>query len=432
MANSDELDVIVVGAGLAGLACAYQTAGAGLQTIVLERGDAPGSKSLSGGRMYVQPIHEMGDFLEDIPYERPVVSESITLTDPGAGVSLRYDNGFVQEKPNSVTVLLSPLVKRLAEKVTAKGALLLNQQKADGLLRENGRVVGVKVGKEELRARQVVAADGVLSFLALEAGLRAERPADIYGLGIKEIIELDSARIEDRFNLPSGQGAARLFMGTITQGLPGGGFIYTNKNSLSLGIVINLQALADSRFESETWEILELFKNRPDIAPLLSGGKTVEYGAHLIPEGGFANMPAPGIPGLLLAGDAAGFVLNTGFTLRGMDLAIASGILAGRSIAASHKQNFSPEACLAHYERALRESFVIRQMKAFKRAPDVLALKRLYDRYPQRMVDLLREMFQVDAAGRSISPWSAARTLIFKILGWRGVRDLWRLARMGS
>ncbi len=432
MAYNDELDVIVVGAGLAGLACAYETAGAGLQTAVLERGDAPGSKSLSGGRMYVQPLREMSDFLDDIPFERPVVSESITLTAPEAGVSLRYDNGVLPAQPNSVTILLSPLLKHLAEKVAAKGALLLNQQKADELVCENGRVVGVKVGGEELRARQIVAADGVLSFLALEAGLRAERPTKLYGLGIKEIIELDSARIEDRFNLPGGQGAARLYMGTITHGLPGGGFIYTNKNSLSLGVVINLQALAGSRFEIETWEILELFKNRPDIAPLLSGGKTVEYGAHLIPEGGFANMPAPGIPGLLLAGDAAGFVLNSGFTLRGMDLAIASGLLAGRSIAVSHKQNLSPETCLAHYERALRESFVIRQLKAFRKAPDVLALKRLYDRYPQRMAQLLQGMFQVDAAGGSTSPWSAARKLIFKVLGWRGVGDLWRLARMGS
>jgi electron transfer flavoprotein-quinone oxidoreductase len=433
MANGDELDVIVVGAGLAGLACAYEAASSGLQVAVLERGDVAGSKNLSGGRLYLQPVQEFcGGFLKDAPFERPVVSESIVLTDDISSVTFRVDTGGVSETPNSVTVLMSPLCRYLAERVSEKEALVLPQQKVDALVREDGNVVGVKIGTEELRAEVIVAADGVLSFLAKEVGLRSERPPNLYGMGIKEIIQLESAVIEERFNLPPGRGAARLYMGRITQGLPGGGFIYTNTESLSIGIVVHMKALQDWKSETEIWEVMEAFKTRPDVAPLIAGGKTVEYGAHLIPEGGFNHLPKPGIPGLLLAGDAAGFVLNTGNTLRGMDLALASGVLAGRSIVEANRADLSPEACLDHYWQALKKSFIMNRMKAYKKAPSLLALTRLYQRYPNRMVQLAQEMFQVNSQGHSLSIGSAIKKLLFKTLGWHGFKDMWRLIRMGS
>ncbi len=433
MSNSDELDVIVVGAGLAGLACAFEAASAGLQVAVMERGDIAGSKSLSGGRLYLEPVGELcGDFLKNAPFERPVISESIVLTDDTSSICLRLDHGETKETPNSVTVLLSPLCKHLAEKVSEKEAMVLPQQKVDELVFESGEVVGVKIGSEEMRSRTVVAADGVLSFLAEKADLRAKRPPRLYGVGIKEIIQLESSCIEDRFNLPSGQGASRLFIGRITQGLTGGGFIYTNSHSLSLGIVVHLEALSDWKSDTEIWRLLETFKTRPDVAPLLAGGKTIEYGAHLIPEGGFFNLPKPGIPGLLLVGDAAGFVLNTGNTLRGMDLALASGVLAGRSIVAAKKANLSRAACLTHYQQALKKSFIMKQMKAYKNAPDLLAKKRIYNHYPHRMIQLTQEMFLVNSEGQSISPGNAFKKLVFKILGWQGFKDMWQFFRMRS
>jgi electron transfer flavoprotein-quinone oxidoreductase len=433
MANGDELDVIIVGAGLAGLACAYETASAGLQVAVLERGDAAGSKSLSGGRLYLQPVQGLcGDLLKNAPFERQVVSESIVLTDDSSSVTFRMDKGEDPTNPNSVTVLMSRLNRHLAEKVTEKGAMVLPQQKVDELVRENGKVVGVKIGPEELRAGVVVAADGALSFLAQEVGLRSGHSTDSYGVGIKEIIQLESSKIEDRFNLPPGQGAARLYMGRITHGLPGGGFIYTNTDTLSIGIVVHMKALRDWKSETESWELLEVFKARPDVAPLLAGGNTVEYGAHLVPEGGFKSLPKPGIPGLLLVGDAAGFVLNTGNTLRGMDLAIASGVLAGKSILEASKADFSPETCLNYYEQALKTCFIMSQMKAYKKAPDLLTLSRLYDRYPHRMVQLAHEMFQVNSQGQGMSFWNAFKKIAFKILGWKGIKDMWRIIRMGQ
>jgi len=433
MSTNDNLDVIIVGAGLAGLACAYETASAGLQVAVLEKGEVAGSKSLSGGRLYLEPVSELcREFLHDALFERPVISESITITDNNSSMSFRLDDNELQNRPNSVTVLLGRLNQRLAEKAANKGAMVLPQQKVDNLLFEKETVVGVKIGSEELRARVVVAADGVLSFLAEEAGLRPQRPANSYGLGIKEIIELKNSCIEDRFNLPPGKGASRLFFGMITHGLPGGGFIYTNSDSLSVGIVVNLGALSNWKSETEVWELLEAFKSRPDIAPLLAGGKTVEYGAHLIPEGGFNALPKPGLPGLLLVGDAAGFVLNTGYLLRGMDMALISGVLAAQSIIKTHQKNGDPAFCLTNYEQSLKESFIYKQIELYKKAPDLLTLDRMYKRYPQNIIQLTRELFHVDASGKNTSLWNACKKFMFKILGLKGLRDLWRFMRMDS
>jgi electron transfer flavoprotein-quinone oxidoreductase len=425
MGDEEILDVIVVGAGPAGLACAGEAAGAGLQVIVLERGDVAGGKNLSGGRLYLEPVKDLcADLLKDAPFERPVVSETVCLCDERSSLSFRLD----QPTGNSVTVLRARLDKHLANRATAKGAMVLPQQRADELVMPAGRVTGVKVGPEVLKARVVVAADGVLSFLAQQAGLRPARETHTYAVGFKEIIQLDAAVIEDRFNLPKGQGAARLYMGAVTGGLPGGGFIYTNRDSLSVGLVVQLGAVRKWRSESHLFDLLEEFKQRSDIAPLLAGGQTAEYGAHLIPEGGFGALPSPGIPGLLLAGDAAGFVLNTGPVLRGMDLALTSGVLAGRSIVAGLKAR-QPETCLQIYRQALKQSFIMKQMRAHKKAPIVLSSDRLYRRLPEQMVNWATDFFRVGPKGSHPRMRQAFKGLR-RSLGFRGLQDLWRLMRM--
>jgi electron transfer flavoprotein-quinone oxidoreductase len=432
MSSEEQLDVIVVGAGVGGLACAYEAARAGLQVAVLEIGDTAGAKSLTGGRLHLEPLRQLcGSLLHDAPFERPVVSESVVFAGGGSSATLRVDNSEDTGLPQSVTVLPGRLCPHLAQRATEKGALVLYQQWAERLVREDGQVVGVKVGPEHLRAQYVVAADGALSFLAEEAGLRPARPPDTYAVGIKEIIELDGSAIEERFNLQPGQGASRLFVGEMTRGLPGGGFIYTNAGSISLGMVVHLQALQGWESEQVLWELLESFKERTEVASLISGGRTVEYGAHLVPEGGFDHLPpSPGIPGLLLVGDAAGFVLNTGTTLRGLDLAIASGTLAARSIVEAKTSGLSATACLDHYKHALNQSFIMKQMKTHRKAPGVLALGRLYDRYPGRLAELAWELFHVDKSGESMSVRRVLTRLTRNVLGWSGCKDLWRMLRM--
>jgi electron transfer flavoprotein-quinone oxidoreductase len=278
------------------------------------------------------------------------------------------------------------------------------------------------VGPEVLKAREVVAADGILSFMAQQAGLRPDRNPHTYAVGFKEIVQLEAPVIEERFNLPAGQGAARLYLGAVTGGLPGGGFIYTNRDSLSVGLVAQISAVREWQSESHLFELLEEFKQRPDVAPLVAGGKTVEYGAHLIPEGGLRALPAPGMPGLLLAGDAAGFVLNTGPVLRGMDLALASGVLAGRAVVAGGD-------CLQNYRRALQHSFIMKQMRAHKKAPRALSREGLYRRLPGQLISWAAEFFRVNPEGSHPRMKHAFKGLR-RSLGFRGLRDLWRLMRM--
>lgn len=429
MSDSGELDVLVVGAGLAGLSCAWQTASAGLTTAVLERGDVAGGKNLTGGRLYLGPVRELcGELLEGAPFERRVVSEALVLTDDEASVTIRLDAPD-DDATASVTVLRARLDQHLADRLAEKDSFVLSEQRADELLREeDGSVVGVRVGPEELRAKLVVAADGGLSFLAEQAGLRRERSARNYAVGIKELVQLDTATVEQRFNVAPGQGAARLYLGRVTRGLAGGGFLYTNAESLSLGLVVHVAKLQQWPGDDKLWELLEVFKQRPDIAPLVEGGKTVEYGAHIIPEGGLHALPFTfGVPGLLLVGDAAGLVLNTGITVRGMDLALASGAIAGRCIARSFDEGFDAATCLARYELALDESFAMEQLRAHKRAPGLLDLDRLYDRYPRGAVQVAEQLFGVGAKGGSVSIGGAMKKLRKDVLGFRGLLDLWKL-----
>jgi electron transfer flavoprotein-quinone oxidoreductase len=419
MGDEEILDLIVVGAGPAGLACAAEAAGAGQQVIVLERGDLAGEKNLSGGRLYLGPVKELcADLLKDAPFERPVASETVCLCDQRSSLSFRLD----QPEGDSVTVLRARLDRHLAEKAAAKGAMVLPQQRAEELIIENGRVTGVKVGPEVLKARWVVAADGALSFVARQAGLRPQRDPHNYAVGFKEIIKLEANAIEERFNLQKEQGAARLYLGAVTGGLPGGGFIYTNRDSLSVGLVAQISALREWQSESHLFDLLEEFKQRPDVAPLLAGGKTVEYGAHTIPEGGLRALPPPGMPGLLLAGDAAGFVINTGPVLRGMDLALASGVLAARSIVAGGD-------CLQNYRQALARSFIMKQLRAHKRAPKALAKEGLYRRLPGQLVGWAEDFFRVRPDGSHLRMKRAFKNLR-RSLGFRGLKDLWRLMRM--
>ena len=430
MGDGDALDLIVVGAGPAGLACAWEAASAGLQVAVLERGDVAGAKNLSGGRLYLEPLRGLcGPLLEGAPLERSVVSESIALAGDTDGASFRLD-GPGGGAPTSATVLRARLDAFLADRVSEKGAMVLPQQRVDALVREGGRVVGAKVGGEDLRAALVVVADGALSFLAEEAGLRRGRPLAQYAVGVKELIALDAAAIEQRFNVGPGEGASRLYVGAVTAGVPGGGFLYTNAESVSLGLVFQLPAVRGWTGDAHLWELLERFKARPDVAPLLAGGRTIEYGAHLVPEPDLGALPCPGASGLLLAGDAAGFVINTGTTVRGMDLAIASGVLAGRTAVATLQSKLEPAASLAHYRAALDASFVMRELRAHRKAHGVLATPHLYSHYPQAIAALAREFFGVGADGASMTVKAASKRLRKDVLGWRGLRDLLRFGKM--
>lgn len=394
----DKVDVIIVGGGLAGLSCAYELADSGMTVLVLERGDFSGSKNVTGGRIYLRPILPyLPDIWKEAPLERHVTKEVFTAMGKTNSTTFEfYSDRFNQEPYPSYTILRAKFDRWFADLVTEKGVFVIPQKTVDDLIIGNGKVIGVKSGDEEIGADCVVAADGIFSFLAEKAGLRKPYQPQHFALGFKEVIQLDSKIIEDRFRLGEGEGAAQLFIGSLTQGMMGGGFLYTNRDSLSLGLVIGLQFLNRREPREEVYKLLDRFKERPEIKNLIRGGSVVEYSAHLITEGGIHNMPKLYTDGMLVVGDAAGLGLNMLVTVRGMEYAMVSGVLAARTIKNAKERNDFSASSLAEYERLLNESFILKEMNTFKNTLSLLENERLFTKYPQVICDLFEKVMWVD------------------------------------
>jgi len=395
----EKFDVIVVGAGLAGLAAAYTLAGQGVECLVLERGDYPGAKNVTGGRIYVNPVRDLfPELWPDAPLERFIVHEGATLMARERSVTFDYSGDELRAAPHqSYSVLRARFDRWLAERVEEKGAMLLTKTLVTDVVKESGRVAGVVAGGDELHANVVVAADGVLSLLAEKAGLHPPESPQEYAVGVKEVIALPAEKIEDRFQLAGNEGSARLFVGAATAGLFGGGFLYTNRESISLGLVVGVAELMEKGGLQNLPALMEDFKRRPEIAPLIRDGATVEYAAHVIPEGGFRALHPLHGDGILVAGDAAGFALNLGFTVRGMEYALASGYYAAQSILKALETGDYGAEILAEYGRRLQESFVLKDFQNFQAAPAFVKNPKLFDYYPEFKGRLLRDVYAVPA-----------------------------------
>jgi electron transfer flavoprotein-quinone oxidoreductase len=394
----EKVDVIIVGGGLAGLSCAYELADSGLTVIVLERGDFSGSKNVTGGRIYVSPVRKyLPDLWKDAPLERHVTKEFLTLMGETHSTTLElYSDRLKQEPYPSYTILRAKFDRWFADVVSEKGVFVIPQKNVDDLIKEGEKIIGIRAGEEEIGADCVVAADGILSFLSEKAGLREPFKPKNFALGFKEVIQIDSKTIEDRFRLGEGEGAAQLFAGSLTKGMMGGGFLYTNQESLSLGVVLGIHSLNLKEPREEAYKLLDEFKERPEVKNLIRGGNTVEYSAHLITEGGIRNKPRLYGDGILVVGDAAGLGLNMLVTVRGMEYAMVSGVLAGRTIKKAKEKNDFSAASLAGYENLLNESFIIREMNAFRNSLSVLENERLFKKYPQAISNLFEKIMWVD------------------------------------
>ena len=426
----DKIDVAVVGGGLAGLSCAYKLAEAGLQVIVVERGDFPGSKNVTGGRFYVNPVRPFaGDMFDGAPFERKVVREQWSLLGGTNSINIDFTSQKFREEEHSYTVLRAHLDRWLSDKLVAKGVFVIPKHRVDDLLWENGAVAGIVSGAEKIPAHVVVAADGVLSFVAGKAGLKTKMTPGNYAVAMKEVIELPEEKINDRFNVESGEGCAHLYAGDVTKGVFGGGFLYTNKNTVSIGIVAGIKALRERSQASDAYLLLDDFKERYEIKRLLGGGNLVEYSAHIIPEGGYRGISKLYGDGIIVVGDAAGFALNLGVTVRGMEFAVASGVIAAqRIISAKAAGNFSSSS-LAGYEKDLAESFVLKDMKTNEAMPAFLeGQDDLYSFYPQKFPEFLEKIMWFDAGPKEKIGKTLRKEM--KTSGMTSLKRLWNLYSM--
>jgi electron transfer flavoprotein-quinone oxidoreductase len=429
---ADEVvDAVVVGGGLAGLSAAYRLADAGRQVLVLERGDAPGSKNVTGGRIYLSAVRRlMPGLFDSAPFERHVVKEMLTVIDGENATQLEHVQGRWRRPPfMSYTVLRARIDNWLSEQAMAKGAFVIPNRRVDDLIMEQGRVAGVRTGGEEIRARIVIAADGALSFMAEKAGLRQPLAPGHFAVAVKEIYALEARAIEERFGLNPGEGAANLFVGA-TKGKFGGGFLYTNAESLSLGIVVGIEALTKGPEQTGLPELIEAFESRPEIERYIRGAELKEYSAHVVSEAGVGRLSRLFTGGMLVTGDGAGFALNMGITVRGMEFAVASGAISAEvAEEALKKEDFSAEF-LSLYERRLRDSFVMKDMETFRRSGKILANPRLYKVYPAFVSSLLDALFTVDDKPKQGLFRSASKVMKEGLLNWQGFKDFLSFRRM--
>jgi len=432
-ADEEKVEVVVVGAGLAGLSAAYVLAQAGVDTVVVERGDYPGAKNVTGGRIYMHPLrHYLPDLWDDAPLERHVTRETLTMMAEGSSTAITLDNDRFREEPyHSYTILRSNFDRWFGDKVAEAGAFVLPKYRADDVLMEDGRVVGIVMGGEdEIRADIVVAADGVLSLVAERAGLRQVQQPKHFAVSAKEVIELPAKSIEERFNLGPGEGAAQLYFGALTKGMLGGGFIYTNKDSISLGLVVGIEALMEREPKIEVHEILEDFKARPEIRNLVADGEIVEYSAHAIPEGGINAMPKLYSDGMVVIGEAAGLGLNMLLTVRGMEFAVASGVLAAEAIIKAREKGDYSAGSLAYYEELLKDSFVLQDLETFRHVLGFMENPRLFNFYPQAVCDIFTELMWIDEKPKPKISTTVIREGVGKFLNWSTIKDGLRVLRI--
>jgi electron transfer flavoprotein-quinone oxidoreductase len=429
----ERFDAIVIGAGMAGNAAAYTMASRGLNVLQLERGEYAGSKNVQGGILYADMLEKIiPDFREEAPLERHLIEQRFWMMTDRSHTGMHYrSDDFNEERPNRYTIIRSQFDRWFNKQVQAKGAIVISETTVTELVSDAyGKVIGVRTDRSggTVFADVVVLAEGVNGLLGARAGLRPTPKPDHVALAVKEMHFLPRETLEARFNLHGDEGVVIEAAGTISKGMTGMGFVYTNKESISVGFGCLVSDFAEN--EETPYGMLENFKKHPSIAPLIEGSEVKEYAAHLIPEGGYKTIPELFGDGWVVVGDAA--QLNNAIHREGSNLAMTSGRLAGEAIfqVKSRKDPMTKQN-LALYKKFLDDSFVMKDLKKYKDMPALLHTQahNFFLDYPTLVSKAMENFLRVDGTPKIEKEKASVRAFREKRSLTGLVGDAWRLAR---
>ncbi|MFN0118307.1 MAG: FAD-dependent oxidoreductase [Elusimicrobiota bacterium] len=427
----EKFDVIVVGAGPAGVSAAITAAKAGLNVVLLERGEYPGAKNVQGAILYTKNLADIvPEFWKDphSPVERFITSQNVLVTSDDSAIQVGFkSHKWVQEPHNCYSIIRCNFDKWYSKKAEDAGAQLYNGVRVSKVLQKEGQVIGIETSEgDQLLADVVIACDGVNSMLAQSIGLIDEWRSDEVALGVKEVLSLPRERIQDRFNLEGDEGTTFEMFGGVTKGMMGYAFLYTNKDSLSFGVGCKLSHYQKSGIKP--YELLEYAKKHPIVRKYLADAKPMEYSAHLIPEGGYYSLPPLYTGGFMLAGDAAQMINPS--HREGSNLAMTAGVLAAQTAIEAKKKGDFSKASLSEYQKKLEASFIIPDMEEHKDLENkVESNMDLLRVYPDLACRALHEYFTVDGRAKK----DVQKSILRKVLKTRSLakifKDVWGMVR---
>ncbi|MFA9560225.1 geranylgeranyl reductase family protein [Evansella sp. AB-rgal1] len=428
----EKFDVIVVGAGPAGASCAYTCAKNGLNVLLIERGEFPGAKNVMGGILYRKQMEEIiPDFWKEAPLERPVVEQRFWFLDKESMVTTSYKGLEWGKEPfNNFTVLRAKFDKWFAQKAVEQGATLINETVVtECLVDEDGKVIGVRTDRPDgdVYADVVVLCDGVNSLLAKKLGFHKEWKPDEVALTVMEVMKLPKKTINERFNVNDDQGVSVEIFGDATQGALGTAFLYTNKDSINIGVGTTLSSMIKKKMKP--YKLLEYVKEHPMIQPYIEGAESLEYLAHLIPEGGYKAIPKLVGDGVIVAGDAAQLV--NAIHREGSNMAMSSGRMAAETIMKAKELGDFSERVLDSYRTDLYDSFIGKDLKKYKDAAHTFeAYPQYFEQYVPLMNKAMNTMFTVDGTPK----WDKQKKIMQSFTAGRGklgvAKDLYRAWRV--
>jgi electron-transferring-flavoprotein dehydrogenase len=373
-------DVLIVGGGPAGLATAIELAnqlkqkGQKKRIMLIEKGSEIGSHILSGAVIRPNVFKDLltPEEFEQVPFDSKVTTDvTVKLNDNGE-IVLPFHPPYMNNEGNYIASL-GQVCKYLATVAEAKGVEIYTGFSVDDMLyNSDGKVAGVKTkdtgvdhnGVKQknfqkgtvVEAEITVLAEGTRGSLAKKVidkfNLDSGKNPQIYSLGVKELWKVPEGNIE----------AGAVYH---TFGYPladksefGGGFIYgLTDNRLALGLVVGLD-YADPSFD--THSAMQIWKTHPYVSKFLKGGTVIEFGAKTLPEGGWNSIPKYFEDNLMIAGDSAGFLTTA--RLKGVHLAIRSGICIARTAVSAFEKNDTSKKALAEYEKRVNKSFIYKEM----------------------------------------------------------------------